>query len=402
MNQPIINAATAGSQDNQITLIKAALDLRSPGNGGDLPESGIEALYQVAVGTGFDGNGDGILTGIDSTQVAGAGLTQTAPDDSGDVPPFSSLDPTILASGSIGGAGFRPNALKLVIIATDVCSASAFSNGTGVPTSVTTEFATIPATDFACTGEVRFGVVGTALSKANTTIARSIVPLGAHTVDETAAALVEAGIQVIGLVTDSGALPIGGGPSNLPGAYVTSMARLTGAVDSSGNPLVYQITPDDFDAIVTAITSAITLSLSDPVNVTLIPDGCDDIEGFTYTISPDPAENIQPGVNVTFDVTLTIDPAVATGNCQLAFTNSDTGDVLSPTPVELSICEDVSAAPSQSPTVAPITSSPSNQPSGAQTLTPTASPSRAPTVAPSGAPTGEYVSDKPILLIVLV
>ena len=392
LNQPIVDASTAGTQDDLINIIQAALVVRSPGNGGDLPESGIEALYQVAKGTGFDGNGDGVFTGEDSTQVAGASATQTAPDNSGDVPPFSSLDAAVLSSGSVGGAGFRPEALKLVIIATDICSASAFSNVTGIPASVTTEFATIPATDFACNGQVRFGVVGTALAKLNTTVARSVVPLGAHTVDETAAALVEEGIQVIGLVTGSGALPIGGGENSLPGAYITSMARLTGAVDSLGNPLVYEITTDDLDAMVSSITSAVTLSLSDPVNVTLIPEGCDAIDGFTFAISPDPAENIQPGANVTFDVTLTIDPAVSRGNCQLVFTNSDTGDELSPAPVELSVCEDVSAEPSQLPTIAPVSSEPSVVP----TTSPTAGPSGAPIVAPTGTPTGKRTANTSI------
>ncbi|GKY93275.1 hypothetical protein MPSEU_000295000 [Mayamaea pseudoterrestris] len=395
LNQPIIDFDTAGSQDNLETIVQDALNVRSLGNGGDLPESGIEALYQVAVGSGFDGNGDGTLTGIDGSQIAGAASTQSAADASGDVPPFSSLDASVLAAGSIGGAGFRPNALKLVIIATDICSASAFSNVSGVPESVTSIFSSVPASDFACAADVRFGVVGTAKTKAESTAARSIVPLGAHTVDETVAALVSAGIQVIGLVTESGALPAGQGPSNLPAAYISAMARLTGAIDSTGNPLVYQITPDDLDGMVSAITSAVTLSLSDPLNVTLLPNGCDSIAGLTYTISPDPAENIQPGLNVTFDVTVTIDPAIARGDCQLSFANSDTGDALTPEPIELSVCADVSAAPSLSPSIIPTTPLPSQMPS----ITPTAVsalpsflPSASPTVPATGRPTVTFGS----------
>lgn len=388
LNQPIVDSETAGDQDELVTVIRNALNVRSPGNGGDLPESGIEALYQVAVGSGFDGNGDGILTGTDGSQVAGAGDTQASPDDSGDVPPFSSLDTSVLSSGTVGGAGFRTNALKLVIIATDICSASAFSNGTGIPGSVTSGFDSVPAADFSCAADVRFGVVGTAIVKADSTVPRSIVPLGGHTVDETVDALVSTGIQVIGLVTQSGAVEPGSGPTNIPAAYVTSLARLTGAVDSNGEPLVYEITPDDLDGMVTAITSAVTLSVSDPVNVTLVPDGgCDDIDGFSFTISPDPAANIQAGANVTFEVTVNIDPTVARGNCQLTFTNSNTGDVLSPTPVELSICEDMSASPSQSPTIAPTGTPPTEVPTQSPSATPTNIPSESPVVAPTSLPT---------------
>ncbi len=49
------------------------------------PESLIEALYQVATGAGFDGNGDG--SPLESGP-AGMLNTQIAPGNSGDVPPF--------------------------------------------------------------------------------------------------------------------------------------------------------------------------------------------------------------------------------------------------------------------------------------------------------------------------
>jgi large repetitive protein len=95
------------------------------GNGGDSPETAIEALYQIATGMGFDGNGNGNTT---DSGPAGRITTQTIPGTSGDVPAFSSFmaDPTpppagpvVLPSGDLGGVGFRPEAARIVIVATD-------------------------------------------------------------------------------------------------------------------------------------------------------------------------------------------------------------------------------------------------------------------------------------------
>lgn len=72
----------------------AALD--SPlGRGGDLPESGFEALYQIATGAGYS--------------IRGADLVE----------PFSGEGP---AGGSIGGVGFREGALRAVVHITDAPS----------------------------------------------------------------------------------------------------------------------------------------------------------------------------------------------------------------------------------------------------------------------------------------
>ena len=102
LNQPIIDQSTPGFS----TSIQSALDRTAPGFGGDTPETDIEALYQTATGTGFDGTNNGNTTG---SGAAGLVSTQLTPGSSGDVPAFSSftVDPSgnvLPAAGNIGGA----------------------------------------------------------------------------------------------------------------------------------------------------------------------------------------------------------------------------------------------------------------------------------------------------------
>src|SRR3954463_9835278 len=117
LNQPIISADTPGFAAS----IQAALDRTAPGYGGDQPETDIEALYQMATGAGFDGNNNGTTT---DSGPAGLVSTQLTPGASGDVPSFASFTVApagnvLPASGSIGGAGFRPGALPIILTATD-------------------------------------------------------------------------------------------------------------------------------------------------------------------------------------------------------------------------------------------------------------------------------------------
>lgn len=102
---PFGSATCRGTQDRpfgllqQVTTNFALVDraitrLNMPlGCGGDLPESGYEALYQIATGTGV--------------RFAG-----------GSVPPFTS-SPTTPGGGTIGGVGFREDAFPIVIHITD-------------------------------------------------------------------------------------------------------------------------------------------------------------------------------------------------------------------------------------------------------------------------------------------
>ena len=363
-------------------------------------ESAIEGIYNVAVGSGFDGNGDGSFLGLDGSQVAGATTTQTAPDGSGDVPNVGSLDSSVLTAGSEGGGLFRPGSKRLLIVATDACTVAPFAGE--VPDTVTSEFSTEPSAEFSCAGGLRFGVVGDALVKADSTLKRSIAPLGAHTVPETVAALVAAGIKVVGLSADGGATPSGSGPSDSPSVFLSALARLTGSVDANGDALVSQINVNDASAVQAAILSAISTFVAPPINVEVSPTGCDSIDGLTLTFDPPTAEGVSAGSNVTFDVTFAIDPSTPGGTCELQFVDG-TGTILATDAVQLEICLDTETpsltptagtstlAPSQVPTAASSTSAPSGLPSAGPTAAgPSASPTLLPTAALSeGSPTKE-------------
>ncbi len=118
LNQPIVESTRAGFAAS----IQAALDRMAPGFGGDGPETDIEALYQVVTGLGFDGNNNGTVT---DSGAAGLASTQLNPGNSGDVPSFDSFttdgaNNVLAAAGNVGGAGFRPGALPIILTATDI------------------------------------------------------------------------------------------------------------------------------------------------------------------------------------------------------------------------------------------------------------------------------------------
>lgn len=244
LNQPLITALLAGGREVRDGLLASALTREGPGFGGDDPEPAVgDALFQLATGAGFDGNGDGIRTGLSGDQVAGGTLTQENPDESGDVPPFSSL--ILPTSGSVGGVGFRPDALKLVILATDICSATAFPAGSTIPPTITGRYSQEQTGDFACRntepGTDRFGFVGTAKSAVENTQPGAVSPLGAATLPEVIKALNDRDIRVIGIGPGVTPRPAGSGPSFEPAVFLSALARITGAVDRNGTPLVFDV-----------------------------------------------------------------------------------------------------------------------------------------------------------------
>ena len=122
LNQPIITLDAEDSGVDFDVAITSALTRDIPGGGVDLPESLIEALFQVALGLGFDGNDDGDTS---DSGLAGLASTQISPGFSGDVPAFSSFtkdlpNNVLLPSGSLGGVGFRNGALPIILVATDI------------------------------------------------------------------------------------------------------------------------------------------------------------------------------------------------------------------------------------------------------------------------------------------
>src|SRR5262249_36775430 len=150
---------------------------------------------------GFDGDGDGATTGLGGAQPAGLLATEVTPDVSGDVPAFSSIVPGAIHSGSIGAAGFRPNAIHLVIVAADQCPGSAFAPALPIPAAVQGIGVTVPITEFACSstdpGNDRFGFTSTVKVKGNND--PTVAPAGAARVPDVIQALNAAAIGVIGV-----------------------------------------------------------------------------------------------------------------------------------------------------------------------------------------------------------
>jgi hypothetical protein len=314
LNQPIVSASTPGFA----AAIQAALDRTAPGYGGDQPETDIEALYQMATGAGFDGNNNGTTN---DSGAAGLVSTQLTPGASGDVPSFASftVDPAgnvLPASGSIGGAGFRPGALPIILTATD------------------TGFAFQPRGEASVTG---VGGLTLPLS-AFTQTSRNTTPFNSGAgLQETITALNALGALVIGLGTN-------GTATVDPRQGLESLARLTGAVNQStatipngtldpiapGDPLYFQISsgfgPSVANGVVTAIQNAVT---SVSVNVTVKASD----PRVHLTSSPGVVNGLGSGETATFDVALTGDGRPH--RFDLQFVREGTNVVLGSIPVVL-------------------------------------------------------------------
>jgi hypothetical protein len=263
----------------------AALERDTPGDALPLDANTVfEALFQIATGAGFDGNGDGDTT---DSGPAGALTTQTAPGTSGDVPAadfIANPDPTdtlapftiggLLASGNIGGVGFRPNSLRYVLTTSDISAVAPFAAGAAVPPTVANTpsvpdgcraAATIPSQAFASspnTGDpetqrtARFGA-----------LPEPVAPTGAATVPQTITSLNGLDIEVLSIGTprpsilpnpikpnqpgpvppgDVAAIPSPANPDPGPFTWMSAVAILTGAMDTDGTsgnmPLVYNMT----------------------------------------------------------------------------------------------------------------------------------------------------------------
>ncbi len=327
LNQPIITTNTPNFQ----TLINSALARSAPGFGGDGPESSFEALYQVATGAGFDGNGNGSM--LDSGP-AGATSTQTNPGGSGDVPPFSSN--VAAASGSLGGAGFRNGALRLVILATDICSVAPYNSALGIPATISaTNGVTLPTSALHCGSAVgsgnRLGFVSNSKSTSGNTVANAIAPAGAATVPDLVTALNTLGISVIGLAP--GGTPINHpvSPSFSPSTFLSAIALLTGATDATGKPLVFNIS-GGAGPLRTAVVNAVTTVATRPINVRAravnVP------AGVSVSFSPAVVPSVGPGGQANFDMTVTGFPGVQ-GVFDVQLFDESTNSVLATVPATL-------------------------------------------------------------------
>jgi len=336
LNQPIVTAADAGGAAARDALIATALGNTAPGDGGDNPESDMEALFQTATGLGFDGNGDASTTGLGGTQVAGNIDTQTNPDNSGDVPAFSTLEGGVISSGNVGGAGFRSDALKLVVMITDICSVSPFDAGMSIPASIIGTGSTEPSSDFACVsttpGTERFGFVSDSKTLGGNSVLGAVAPEGSSTVPAAVAALNAGGIQVIGVGPGAGPVPSGSGPGVDESIFLSAIARMTGAVDSMGNPLVFDLagggTPLEM-GLVNAIIAASTV----PVDVKMTTSGVIP-GGLSVGITPPLVPDVGPSEQACFNVSFT-GSGNPIGFFGLQFRNNASNGVLGTVPVSV-------------------------------------------------------------------
>ncbi|TWT41621.1 Ig-like domain-containing protein [Botrimarina hoheduenensis] len=252
LNQPIVLDSTVGFTD----AINSALTRVAPGGGDDSPESGIEALFQIATGLGYDGNSNGSVldNGVAGSQGPGNN-PQTNPGSSGDVPNFGSYTPAgmqLPAAGNRGGGGFRDGATPIILVATDVGTRYFDTNS-------------------ADSGEVFVGVDGVMVSEASFLPGRDTEfsgPVAAgRGIQETIDALIGLGAIVIGLGDNANFN--GSGPRD----YLEAVSRLTGSTNQSGasiasgiagdpidpgDPFYFQIDPNSGENIASAIVAAVT------------------------------------------------------------------------------------------------------------------------------------------------
>ena len=334
LDQPIITADTAGGPSALDTAISNALNMAEslPGFGGDGPESDLEGLYQLATGAGLDGNGNGNTT---DSGAAGSEQAQTDPKTSGDVPAFSSN--VLPTSGSLGGIGWRPDALHLVLVATDTNTVAAFPAGSPIPKSVTsTNGVTEPSANFASSsttpGSSRFGYVANTTDPATNTVDAAVAPVGAATVQGTVNALNALGIRVIGM--GPGSAPTSeGGPASGESVWMSSMARLTGATDAEGTPLVFNTNVSTTD-LTSAIVNNVQASATRPVDVALItstlPAGITSV-----TASPTTVDDVAPGGTASFTLDVKGDGSNIQGDFTVDFVDTTSGAQLGTLPVSI-------------------------------------------------------------------
>lgn len=225
LNQPIITDDTPFFQ----SAIDAALRRTAPGNGLAL-EPVFESLFQIATGVGFDGNADGDTV---DNGAAGPFATQINAAPTGDIPAYPTFVPDLMGDPNgpilpptvpvptamtlVDGVGFRPGARHIVLTATDSTRLQHENDNNTVYTGV--GGVTVPAATF-----IRGRVNGT-------------TPGGnGASIQATVDALIADGIQVIGL----GDSPFFGAS---PRPELQALATLTGAINTTGAPIENNITP---------------------------------------------------------------------------------------------------------------------------------------------------------------
>jgi len=101
-------------QTSNLALAQAALNGLYAGGGWDWPESTVEALYQSALGTGYDQNCNGIYDAQDDVLP----FRSSASDPFGGTAGQRDVPGTV-GTGTLGGNGFREGAVPILVYTTD-------------------------------------------------------------------------------------------------------------------------------------------------------------------------------------------------------------------------------------------------------------------------------------------
>jgi hypothetical protein len=295
-----------------VQAVKSALETTPPGgNQLSLFSTSLEALGQIAQGTGFDANANGSATESGLAGVAGDETTPgfLNPGPSGDVPPFSSKPDAVPSAGTIGGVGFRTGAQKIVLLATNTVSVAPVDRartfpetitGTGNISVSTNVFQEVPAA-YPLTGTFpnsRFGPVSASATAADPV--NAVAPAGAVTVPEVFQALADQDIEVVSFFQvsqmgqDTGYID--------PAPLLQAIARLTGALDENRVPLTFELIGANTVEVANQIVQAIRPVVTQPRPVTLRAVGND--AGFGFSFTPD-HRIVGPGETAEFDVTIT-------------------------------------------------------------------------------------------------
>ena len=229
-------------------------------------------------------------------------------------------------------------ALHIAIIATDTSPVAAFPAGAPIPSTITsTNGDTEPSINFAYSsltpGDNRTGYVANSTDPATNTVTGAVAPQGAATVQGTMSALNSLGIRVIGMGPGDVPTTAAGPGGNSSSIWLSSMARLTGATDSTGNPLVFNTSVDPAD-LATAIVNNIQASAASPVTVGVTASG--EAPGVSVSASPESAPSVPPGGTANF--TLNVGGTAGTnenGTFNVNFVDTGSDAVLGSIPVTI-------------------------------------------------------------------
>jgi len=243
-----------------ISLVGSALSSLGIRDGGDLPESAIEGLYQAASGRGYDLDCDlsyDLETDVHPFHAipAGPGMDAFHGNEPG------VYDSGVPGTGYIGGSGFRDGSLPVLVYTTD-----------------------------------------TYMRDSDQPMAYSLPPLCGSPAgaSDVVASVADIGAKLIGIGVEGSA-----GNTTSPISQMTSLATQTGSLaDIDGNgtlePLVFQ--GSSSATVANVIAGVEALANSAEFDLSLSVD--DSPYGFVTGISPSVVAGVSVGTTVTFELTM--------------------------------------------------------------------------------------------------